>query len=107
MGVSKYSPDDKVTDVISRGFKVYVPKAKTAAFKNFKISRTIESIIEECDLGIDAAPGGLGYTNKKTIYEPKNVRAIFQGGETITGDKEVAELNFNSRVNYEKAFDRK
>ncbi|TLX92904.1 MAG: type II glyceraldehyde-3-phosphate dehydrogenase [Thaumarchaeota archaeon] len=106
-GVGKYSPDAKVTDAISRGFKVYVPKDKTDAFKNFKISGTIESIIEECDLVIDAAPGGLGYTNKKTIYEPKNVRAIFQGGETITGDKAVAELIFNSRVNYEKAFDRK
>ena len=106
-GVGKYSPDVKVTDAISRGFKVYVPKDKTDAFKNFKISGTIESIIEECDLVIDAAPGGLGYTNKKTIYEPKNVRAIFQGGETITGDKAVAELIFNSRVNYEKAFDRK
>src|SRR5438552_2768356 len=106
-GVGKYSPDVKVTDAISRGFKVYVPKDKTDAFKNFKISGTIESIIEECDLVIDAAPGGLGYTNKKTIYEPKNVRAIFKGGETITGDKAVAELIFNSRVNYEKAFDRK
>ena len=106
-GVGKYSPDAKVTDAISRGFKVYVPKDKTDAFKNFKISGTIESIIEESDLVIDAAPGGVGYTNKKTIYEPKNVRAIFQGGEKITGDEAVAELIFNSRVNYEKAFDRK
>ena len=106
-GVGKYSPDAKVTDAISRGFKVYVPKEKTEAFKNFKISGTIESIIEECDLVIDAAPGGVGYVNKKTIYEPKEIRAIFQGGEKITGDKAVAELIFNSRVNYEKAFDRK
>jgi len=106
-GVGKYSPDAKVTDAISRGFKVYVPKDKTEAFKNFKISGTIESIIEECDLVIDAAPGGVGYVNKKTIYEPKEIRAIFQGGEKITGDKAVAELIFNSRVNYEKAFDRK
>ena len=106
-GVGKYSPDSKVADAISRGFNVYVPKDKTEAFKNFKISVTIESIIEECDLVIDAAPGGVGYVNKKTIYEPKEVRAIFQGGEKITGDKAVAELIFNSRVNYEKAFDRK
>jgi len=106
-GVGKYSPDAKVADAISRGFKVYVPKDKTEAFKNFKISGTIENIIEECDLVIDAAPGGVGYVNKKTIYEPKDVRAIFQGGEKITGDKAVAELIFNSRVNYEKAFDRK
>src|SRR6478736_6394388 len=79
VGVGKYSPDDKITDAISRGFHVYVPETKIDAFKNYKISGTIEKIISECDLVIDAAPGGVGYTNKKTLYEPKNIRAIFQG----------------------------
>lgn len=105
-GVGKYSPDEKVRDAISRGFKVYVPKNKLEAFKNFKIAGNIEDIVQDCDLVIDASPGGIGYANKKTLYEPKNVRAIFQGGEKITGDKTVAELIFNSRVNYEKSFDR-
>jgi len=106
VGVGKYSPDEKVTDALSRGFKVYVPKNKVDSFKNFKISGAIEDIMEECDLVIDASPGGVGYINKKNLYEPKNIRAIFQGGERITGDKAVAQLLFNSRVNYEKAFDR-
>jgi glyceraldehyde-3-phosphate dehydrogenase (NAD(P)) len=105
-GVGKYSPDEKVTDALSRGFNVYVPKAKIDLFTNFKISGTIENIIHDCDLVIDASPGGVGYTNKKILYEPKNVRVIFQGGEKITGEKAVAQLIFNSRVNYEKAFDR-
>jgi len=107
LGVGKYSPDDKVTDAISRGFKVYVPKSKLDAFKNFKIAGTIEDALDKCDLVIDASPGGQGYTNKKTSYEPKNVRAIFQGGEKITGDKAVADLIFNSRVNFIEAFDKK
>ena len=107
IGVGKYSPDDKVADAISRGLHVYVPKEKTGAFKNYKISGTIEDIISESDLVIDAAPGGVGYENKKTLYEPKNVNAIFQGGEQIGGNESVAELIFNSRVNYEKAFDTK
>ncbi|TLX95014.1 MAG: type II glyceraldehyde-3-phosphate dehydrogenase [Thaumarchaeota archaeon] len=107
VGVGKYSPDEKVTDAVSRGFKVYVPRDKKESFKHFKISGSIEDIIRECDLVIDAAPGGIGYTNKNTVYEPNNVKAIFQGGEKITGDKAVAELIFNSRVNYEKAFDEK
>jgi len=106
-GVGKYSPDEKVSDAISRGFNVYVPRDKVSAFKNYKISGAIEDVVSSCDLVIDAAPGGVGYTNKKTLYEPKNIPAIFQGGEKITGDKSVAELIFNSRVNYEKAFDRK
>src|SRR5438270_1988004 len=99
IGVGKYSPDDKVSDAISRGFGVYVPKNKLDQCKNFKIAGTIDDAIEKCDLVIDASPGGSGYTNKKTLYESKNVRAIFQGGEKITGEKAVAEVIFNSRVN--------
>src|SRR5574340_1637152 len=107
IGVGKYSPDDKVADAISRGFHVYVQKTKTDAFKNYKISGAIEDIISESDLVIDAAPGGVGYANKKSLYEPKHVNAIFQGGEKIGGEESVANLIFNSRVNDEKAFDAK
>ena len=107
LGVGKYSPDEKVTDAISRGFKVYVPKTKLEAFKNFKIAGTIEEILDESDLVIDASPGGQGFVNKKTLYEPRNIMAIFQGGEKITGEKAVADLIFNSRANYVEAFDKK
>ena len=107
IGIGKYSPDDKVNDAISRGFGVYVPKNKVEEFKNFKIAGTIDEALEKCDLVIDATPGGTGYTNKKNLYEPKNIKAIFQGGEKITGDKAVADFIFNSRVNYDSAFDKK
>ena len=107
LGIGKYSPDEKVTDAISRGFRVYVPETKFNTFENFKIAGTIEEALDNCDLVIDASPGGQGYVNKKTLYEPKNIRAIFQGGEKITGDKAVADLIFNSRANYAEAFDKK
>ncbi|MGI0047633.1 MAG: type II glyceraldehyde-3-phosphate dehydrogenase [Nitrosotalea sp.] len=106
VGVGKYSPDEKVSDAISRGFKVYVPKNKRDNFKNFKISGAIEDAISNCDLVIDASPGGIGYENKKTLYEPINARVIFQGGEKITGEKAVSQFIFNSRVNYDKVFDK-
>lgn len=107
VGVGKYSPDEKVRDALSRGFNVYVPKNKLELFKNFNVSGTIEDAVEKSDLVIDAALGGQGFLNKKNLYEPKNMRAIFQGGETIAGEKAVADLIFNSRVNYEEAFDKK
>ena len=106
LGVGKYSPDEKVTDAISRGFKVYVPKTKLDAFKNFKVAGIIEDALDQSDLVIDASPGGEGFVNKKTLYEPRNIRAIFQGGEKITGEKAVADLIFNSRANYSEAFDK-
>ena len=43
----------------------------------------------------------------KNIYEPKGIKAIFQGGETIFNNNAVADILFNSRVNYADAFDKK
>lgn len=103
VGVGKYSPDEKVETAISRGLNVYVPEKKLGEFSNYKISGTIESVLDECDLVIDAAPGGHGYKNKKNLYEPKNLPAIYQGGESTMGSEAVSDLLFNSRANYDLA----
>jgi glyceraldehyde-3-phosphate dehydrogenase (NAD(P)) len=103
MGIGKYSPDEKVTVAISRGLNVYVPEKKLNAFSDYNISGSIESALDECDLVIDAAPGGHGYKNKKNLYEPKNIPAIYQGGESTVGDESVSDLLFNSRANYDLA----
>ena len=107
IGVGKYSPDDKVNLAISRGLNVFVPEIKLNDFKDYKISGTIESALDDCDLVIDAAPGGHGYKNKKNLYEPKNIMAIYQGGETTEGDQAVSDLLFNSRANYDLAINKK
>ena len=107
LGVGKYSPDSKVDDAISNGLNVYVPKSKEADFETLDVSGTIESILDDCDLVIDAAPSGYGYKNKLHLYEPKNLMAIYQGGETIVGENAVSDLLFNSRVNYSDAFTKK
>ena len=103
IGIGKYSPDEKVNLAISKGLKVFVPVRKLDDFKDFEISGSIESALDDCDLVIDAAPGGHGYKNKKNLYEPKDLMAIYQGGETIVGDQAVSDLLFNSRVNYDLA----
>ena len=107
LGVGKYSPDEKVNVAISRGLNVYVPERKVDDFKDYKISGTIESVLDDCDLVIDAAPGGHGYKNKKNLYEPKGLMAIYQGGETTMGDEMVSDLLFNSRANYDLAIGKK
>ncbi|MFB5598389.1 MAG: type II glyceraldehyde-3-phosphate dehydrogenase, partial [Nitrosopumilaceae archaeon] len=107
IGVGKYSPDDKVTIAISRGLDVYVPERKLDDFKDYKIAGSIESALDDCDLVIDAAPGGHGFLNKKNLYEPKDVMAIYQGGESVYGEKAVSDLLFNSRANYDQAFGKK
>lgn len=103
VGIGKYSPDNKVNEAISKGLNVYVPESKLDSFSNFKISGSIESALDQSDLVIDAAPEGHGYKNKKNLYEPKNIPAIYQGGESTTGTEAVSELLFNSRANYDQA----
>ena len=100
IGVGKYSPDSKVNDAIEKGFKVYVPEKNQNAFSDFSISGNIESALDESDLVIDASPGGQGFKNKKLFYEPRDILSIYQGGETIDGEKSVSNLLFNSKVNY-------
>ena len=68
LGVGKYSPNAKVQEAISNGFNVYVPKSKESDFKKFSISGNIETILDDCDLVIDAAPGGHGFKNKIQLY---------------------------------------
>ena len=103
VGIGKYSPDDKVTEALSKGFEVYVPENKLENFKNYNISGTIDSALNKSDLVIDASPGGDGYKNKKNIYESKNIPVIYQGGESTVGENAVSDLLFNSRVNYDQA----
>ncbi len=107
IGIGKYSPDDKITLAISRGLDVYVPEKKIDSFKEYKIAGTIEDALNNCDLVIDAAPAGHGYMNKKNLYDPKDLMAIYQGGETVYGEKAVSDLLFNSRANYSQAFGKK
>ena len=107
VGIGKYTPNEKVQHAIDNGFSVYVPQKKIENFSSFNIKGSIESILDDCDLVIDASPSGYGYLNKKNIYEPKGIMVIYQGGETIFGDKAVSDLLFNSRVNYVDAFNKK
>lgn len=107
IGVGKYSPDENVIKAISNGFSVFVPKKKLDLFNKYKISGTIEKALDECDLVIDASPSGHGFLNKKNLYEPKNISAIYQGGETVFGENAVSDLLFNSRSNYNHAIGKK
>ena len=107
IGVGKYSPDDVVNQAISQGFDVYVPQERIEKFSNYKITGSIESALDQCDLVIDASPGGTGFKNKKNLYEPKRILAIYQGGESVTGENAVSDLLFNSRANYSQAFEKK
>jgi glyceraldehyde-3-phosphate dehydrogenase (NAD(P)) len=105
VGVAKYSIDEKVKEALENRYDVYVPKEAVGAFKEqgYNVTGPVEEAIKYCDLVVDAAKEGAGYENKKNLYEPMNKPAIFQGGEDRSGERAVADMIHNSRVNYEKA----
>jgi len=109
VGIGKYSIDNKVDEAFSKKFPVYVPEEKVREFKGkgYDISGTISDAIKESDLVIDAAKDGFGYSNKVNFYIPLNKPAIFQGGEDRTGEKKVADIIHNSRINYDKVTNQK
>jgi glyceraldehyde-3-phosphate dehydrogenase (NAD(P)) len=109
VGIAKYTADEKTKEALENRFNVYVPKDIINKFKkkNYDIAGTLTEAIEQSDLIIDAAKEGTGYDNKKNLYEPMNKKAIFQGGEERHGDRSVAEMIHNSRVNYDKALGRR
>jgi glyceraldehyde-3-phosphate dehydrogenase (NAD(P)) len=109
VGIAKYTPDEKVNEALENRFDVYVPENIINEFteKKYDVAGTLTEAIDGSDLVIDAAKEGAGYDNKKNLYEPMKKRAIFQGGEDRHGDRSVAEMIHNSRVNYDKALGRR
>ena len=109
VGIGKYSIDSKVDEAFSKKFPVYVPDEKVPEFKEkgYDISGTISDAINKSDLVLDAAKDGFGYSNKVNFYIPLNKPAIFQGGEDRTGEKKVADIIHNSRVNFDKVTNQK
>jgi glyceraldehyde-3-phosphate dehydrogenase (NAD(P)) len=105
VGVAKYSIDDRVKEALENHFDVYVPNESIRNFKErgYNVTGSIEEAVKRCDLVVDAAKEGVGYDNKKNFYEPMNKPAIFQGGEERNGERAVADMIHNSRVNYDKA----
>lgn len=109
VGVAKYTLDDKVKEALDNQYGVYVPKESLSSFKGkgFDITGTVDEAVNGSDLIIDAAKEGGGFENKKKLYEPMNKPAIFQGGEDRHGERAVADIIHNSRVNYSSAADKK
>lgn len=107
IGVSKYTPDERIREALDQQFSVFVPEDKVDAFKGYSIAGTVKEAVEQSDIVVDAAKDGLGYDNKIKYYIPMSKPAIFQGGEDRYGERSVADMIHNSRVNYDKSFDKK
>jgi glyceraldehyde-3-phosphate dehydrogenase (NAD(P)) len=76
-----------------------VDKERQPQFDELGIPVTggVDDLLEQIDVALDAAPGGIGAKNK-VLYQQHGVKAIFQGGEK----SEIADVFFHGYANYEK-----
>ncbi|WP_370004455.1 phosphorylating glyceraldehyde-3-phosphate dehydrogenase [Methanothermobacter sp. KEPCO 2] len=98
VGVSKTKPDFEARVAIEKGYDLYVSipeREKLFDDAGIPVSGTVEDMLEEADIVVDATPEGIGAKNLE-LYREKGIKAIFQGGEK----HDAIGLSFNSFTNY-------
>ncbi len=102
VGVVDVAPTLSIRAMFDSGspYPLYVVRdEQRAAFKaeGMPVQGNLEDLLSQIDIVLDATPGGVGAKNKE-IYQQKNIKAIFQGGEK----NEVADVFFHGYGNYDK-----
>ncbi|MGB9837527.1 phosphorylating glyceraldehyde-3-phosphate dehydrogenase [Methanothermobacter sp.] len=101
VGVSKTKPDFEARVAIEKGYDLYVSipeREKLFDDAGIPVSGTVEDMLEEADIVVDATPEGIGAKNLE-LYRKKGIKAIFQGGEK----HDAIGLSFNSFANYDES----
>ena len=100
VGIVKVSPDYGAIIARSKGYRLYTLRDRLYAFKEkgIDVEGTIEDLLSNIDVIIDATPAGYGMKYKE-LYRKYGARMIFQGGEK----PEVADISFNTLCNYRDA----
>ena len=101
VGVLKVTPDYEAEVAAEKGYPIYTFPDRLEAFKQagIDVEGTIEDLVRQVDVIVDASPEDVGAENKEKYYKPAGKPAIFQGGE----EADVAEMSFHSLWNYEEA----
>lgn len=104
VGVVKTRPNWEILSAIKKGIPIYVPEGKEDDFRKagIEIAGTLNDLLNNVDVIVDSTPGGVGATYKE-LYRNYSVKVIFQGGEKA----EIADVSFNSLVNYREALGKK
>ena len=101
VGVADVAPTLSVRALKERGmpYKLYTaaPDNRTALDEaGIPISGTLEDLVKQVDIMLDATSAGVGLKNK-ALYAKYGKKAIFQGGEKNS----VADVFFHGYANYE------
>ncbi len=107
VGVVDVAPTLAVRALAERGmpYKLYcaIPdNVKGLENAGIPVSGSMEDLLEQVDIVLDATEAGIGKKNKE-LYDKYGVKAIFQGGEK----DDVADVFFHGYANYEKGIGQK
>jgi glyceraldehyde-3-phosphate dehydrogenase (NAD(P)) len=80
-----------------RVFSVDPEKVDKFGEAGVPLAGTLDDLLEQIDVALDATPGGVG-AKMKDLYKKHNVKAIFQGGEK----DDIADVFFHGYANYER-----
>jgi len=104
VGVADVAPTLPIQALYEKGmpYKLFTAapdKINLLTDKGIPVSGTLEELVQQVDIMLDATNAGIGAINKK-LYEKYNKKAIFQGGEK----NDVAQIFFHGYANYEKGY---
>ncbi|MBI1935059.1 type II glyceraldehyde-3-phosphate dehydrogenase [Candidatus Woesearchaeota archaeon] len=102
VGVTAHSYSFNTEVAKQKGYKIFTTDGDSDLKANgINPDGDIKSLLEEADVIVDATPKKIGKENLKMLYEPRKVKAIFQGGEKheTIGISFVAQCNYNEAVN--------
>jgi glyceraldehyde-3-phosphate dehydrogenase (NAD(P)) len=105
--ISEVTPSGQLRSVLSdegdlHGTPLYASNEegkKNLEEAGMHVEGILEEVMDELDLVVDATPPGIDEKNKENLYEPHDVKAIFQGGAS----DDIAPVAFNADANYEEA----
>ena len=102
VGVADVAPTLPVRALAERGmpyklFTAMPEKKNLLTDAGIPVSGTLEELVQEVDIMLDATSAGIGAKNKE-LYVKHNTKAVFQGGEK----NDVADVFFHGYANYEK-----
>jgi len=102
VGVADVAPTLAVMALHEKGmpyrlFTAMPEKASLLTDRGIPVSGTLEDLVKEVDIMLDATSAGVGAKNKE-LYQRYGKKAVFQGGEKNS----VADVFFHGYANYEK-----
>ena len=102
VGVSDVAPTLAVRGLVESGMPYHFYSAMPENNDKLKeagvpISGSLEDLVEQCDIMLDATSAGVGAKNKE-LYARMGKRAVFQGGEK----NNIADVFFHGYANYEQ-----